>query len=119
MSLEANKAIVRKLVEAANARNLGLMDELMAADFVDPKRQLQGLEAHKQFAATIYKGFFDFRETIEGIIAEGDKVWVRIESTGTHTGESWITPYGQEVYRNIRWHLSYSQWQACRRMERF
>ena len=87
MSLEESKAIVRKVVEAANTRNLAVMDELMASDFVDHKRQLQGLEALKQFAAMIYKSFSDFHETVEDIIAEGNKVWVRIKATGTHTGE--------------------------------
>jgi len=87
MSLEENKAIVRKVVEAANKRNLDLMDETVSPDFVDHKRQLRGLKALKQFAAMIYKSFSDFNETIEGIIAEGDKVWVRIKTTGTHTGE--------------------------------
>lgn len=32
-------------------------------------------------------GFPDFHVTIEDIIAEGDKVWVRVKFTGTHTGE--------------------------------
>ena len=87
MSLEENKAIVRKVVEAANKRNLDLMDEIVAPDFVDHKHQLRGLEALKQLAAKIYKSFSDFHETIEDIIAEGDKVWVRIRTTGAHTGE--------------------------------
>jgi C-1 hydroxylase len=87
MVLEENKAIVRKVVEAANKRNLDLMNEIIAPDFVDHKRQLQGLEALKQWAAMIYKSFSDFHETIEAIIAEGDKVWVRLKITGTHTGE--------------------------------
>jgi len=87
MSLEENKAIVRKVVEAANKRNLDLMDETVSPDFVDHKRQLRGLKALKQFAAMIYKSFSDFNETIEGIIAEGDKVWVRIKTTGTHIGK--------------------------------
>jgi C-1 hydroxylase len=59
----------------------------LAPDFVDHKRKLQGLETLKQFAAMIYKSCSDFHETIEDIIAEGDKVWVRIKATGTHTGE--------------------------------
>jgi predicted ester cyclase len=34
-----------------------------------------------------FKAFPDWHETIEDIIAEGDKVWIRAKSTGTHTGE--------------------------------
>ncbi len=35
----------------------------------------------------LWKAFPDFHETIEDIIAEGDKVWHRFKTTGTHTGE--------------------------------
>ena len=87
MSLEENKAIVRKVVEAANKRNLDLMDEIVAPDFVDHKHQSRGLEALKQTVAMLYKSFPDFREKTEDIIAEGDKVWVRLTNTGTHAGE--------------------------------
>ena len=34
MSLEENKAIIRKIVEAINKQNLASKDELMAPDFV-------------------------------------------------------------------------------------
>jgi len=36
MSLEENKAIVRKWVEATNKRNLSILDELIAPDFFHP-----------------------------------------------------------------------------------
>jgi len=35
----------------------------------------------------LFNVFADWHETIEDIIAEGDKVWYRIKITGTHTGE--------------------------------
>jgi len=87
MSLEKNKAIVRRLFEALNKRDLALLDELMTPDYVDHALQLRGLEANKQMFAMTLKGFPDFHETIEDIIAEGNKVWVRFKDTGTHTGE--------------------------------
>jgi len=45
MSLEENKAIVRKFVEIVfGKRNWDLLDDLMAPDYVDPDYpQLQGL----------------------------------------------------------------------------
>jgi predicted ester cyclase len=45
-----------------------------------------------------FKAFPDLHETIEDIIAEGDKVWVRITFTGTNTGE-WMgfAPTGKNV----------------------
>jgi len=87
MSLEKNKAIVRRLFEAENKRNLSLMDELMASDYVDNALQLRSREEYKQVFTMTLKGFPDYHDTIEDITAEGDKVWVRFKGTGTHTGE--------------------------------
>ena len=74
MSLEKNKVIVRRLTEELNKLNIGIMDELVAPDFVDNTIQLRGLKDFKQFYAMLLKGFSDFNGTIESIIAEGDKV---------------------------------------------
>jgi len=87
LSLEKNKATVRRFIEEWNKRNLAALDELMAADYFDPSLQVRGLEAYKQLLTMLLKGFPDWHETIEDIIAEGDKVWVRFKGTGTHTGE--------------------------------
>ena len=90
MSLEENKAIVRSLYEAFNKHNPDLLDEFMALDYVDAPNtpfELRGLERYKEFEAMFIKGFPDYSETIEDIIAEGDKVWIHFKVTGTHTGE--------------------------------
>jgi len=87
MSLEENKAIIRRLFEAFNKRNLASLDELIAHDYVDYTNQLRGLGDVKQFLTMLIKGFPDLLMTIEDIIAEGDRVWVRIKVTGTNTGE--------------------------------
>ena len=91
MSLEENKAIIRRLIEAENKQNLTLLDELMAPDYIDHTVQLRGRESFKQIEREFYKCFPDFYETIEDIIAEGDKVWDRFKGTGTHKGE-WSVP---------------------------
>jgi len=99
MSLEENKAIVRKFIEAYNQQNLDLSDDLVAPDYVDPDYpQLQGLEDLKQMMNMFFKAFPDFNETLEDIIAEGDKVWVLLTYTGTHTGE-WmgLAPTGKKI----------------------
>mgnify|MGYP001101279128 FL=1 len=90
MSLEKNKAVIRSLYEAFNKHNPVLLDEIMAIDFVDAPNtpfELRGLESYKKFEATFIKAFPDYQDTIEDIIAEGDKVWVLGKVTGTHTGE--------------------------------
>jgi len=87
MSLEENKATVRRFIDEWNRRNLSALDELITTDYFDPSLQVRGLEAYKQLLTMLLKGFPDWHETIEDIIAEGDKVWVRYTATGTHKGE--------------------------------
>lgn len=98
MSLEANKAVLRKVIEAINKRNLALLDELIAHDFSYPAYQIRGLEVMKQVIEAERKGFPDWHVTIEDIIAEGDRVWARLKETGTHTGEfRGLAPTGKKV----------------------
>jgi len=98
MSLEENKDIIRSLYEADNKKDLILLDELISPDFFDPIFQLRGPESYKQFETMFFKGFPDWYETIEDIIAEGDKVWVRFTGRGTHRGE-WrgLAPTGKKI----------------------
>ena len=98
MSLEENKAIIRSLFEVLNKHNPDLLDEFYAPDYVNHTLQLQGLESLKQFESMIYNASADWKETIEDIIAEGNKVWVRYKVTGTHTGEFYgLPPTGKSI----------------------
>jgi C-1 hydroxylase len=100
--MNENKAILIKFIEAYNSRNLGIFEDLVAPDYIDKTHQLQGREEFKRLFTLAFKGFPDWHETIEEIIAEGDKVWVRVKATGTHTGE-WelfgvpLSPTGKKV----------------------
>jgi predicted ester cyclase len=104
MSLEANKAIVRRFIDAYNnvvgaynKQNLDVFDELFAPDYVDHTHQL-GPEGVKQLFNMAANAFPDWHETIEDIIAEGEKVWVRVKATGTITGEyRGLAPTGKKV----------------------
>jgi len=98
ISLEENKAIISSLYEADNKKDLSILDELISPDFFDPTFQLRGPESYKQFEAMFFKGFPDWHETIEDIVAEGDKVWVRFTGKGTHKGE-WrgLAPTGKKI----------------------
>ena len=83
MSLEKNKAIIRKWIEAINLRDFTVLDEFIAPNYVDHTNQLRGREDVRQFYNNAQKDFPDFQRTIEDIIAEGDKVWVDVKYTGT------------------------------------
>jgi steroid delta-isomerase-like uncharacterized protein len=100
MPLEENKVIVRRLVEAINKRNLDSLDSLMMHNFCyhTQSQNIQGLDVIKQVVKDEVEGFPDLHVTIEDIIAEGDKVWVRLEQTGTHTGEfRGLSPTGKKI----------------------
>jgi predicted ester cyclase len=87
MSLEEYKAIVRKGIEEFNERNIAKLDEFFAPDYVDHYHKLNGREEFQKFITMLLKAFPDFHETIEDIISEGDKVWIRFKAMATHTGE--------------------------------
>ena len=98
MSLEENKAIIRRLFEVFNKQNLALLDELIAPDYVDRPRQFGNLESYKQYLRMFFKTFPDTHETIEDIIAEEDKVWIRVKGVGTHKGEfRGLAPTGKKI----------------------
>ena len=87
LSLEENKALVRRMVEASNTKDVtvidAVLDECMAVNFVDHHSQVQGRENIKQAYAKSLENNPDLHRTIEDIIAEGDKVWWLEKVTGT------------------------------------
>lgn len=83
MSLEKNKGFVRRVNEALNRRDLSVIDDFMAVDYVDHTNDLRGLNELKRFYAGVFKDLPDFHREIEDIVAEGDKVWARCRITGT------------------------------------
>jgi len=98
MSLEKNKAIIRKMFEAFNKQNLDALDELIAPDYIDHPRQFRSLKSYKQHLTKFYKSFPDSHETIDDIIAEGDEVWIHLKGTGTHKGEyRGLAPTGKKT----------------------
>jgi len=90
MSTEENRAATRRFWEEVNKKNLAVMDELIATNYVghlSGVEDVHGPEELKQLFTTTFTAFPDFHVTIEDMIAEGDKVVVRVTETGTHKGE--------------------------------
>lgn len=102
---EANKAIVRRfLLEAFNKGNLKAVDDLIADDFIDHTaapnmpRDKAGL---KRTVSMARSAFPDLHLTIEDMLAEGNKVAVRVVCHGTQEGELMgIQPTGRSVSVN-------------------
>ena len=98
MSLEENKAVVRRFVEAYNTGNVDLLDDILAPDYFDHTNQVDA-EGLKMLIRMAFAAFPDYHETIEDIIAEGDKVWILVRTnTGKHTGEFMgVAPTGKKL----------------------
>ena len=101
MSTEQNKKVVlRWREEIYNKRNVNIIDELHAPDYVGHYSgipgPIRGREALKQlFAAAL--AAFDGRPTPEFLIAEGDMVVVHDTNRLKHTGAfQGIPPTGKE-----------------------
>ena len=101
MAVEENKAIVRRFYEGLNQRNLAVVDELIAGNFVanlGGLEDIRGPEGVKGNIATFLTAFPDLHRAIEDMVAEGDKVVIRLTVTGTHQGEfAGIAPTGKQV----------------------
>lgn len=103
MSVKENKAIARRFIEEVwNQRNIDVFDELFAADYVHHDEpcapNLQTAAELKKWSEGNLKNFPDGHQTIDGIIAEGDQVAVRVTSTATHTQEFWgLAPTGKAL----------------------
>jgi steroid delta-isomerase-like uncharacterized protein len=87
---EANKAMVRSVIEAVNRRDLDAAAARFAPQYVwqgPGRQQAYGPDGWKELVATYIKAFPDLQFTIEDLIAEGDKVAARYTVRGTFRGE--------------------------------
>ena len=102
---EANKALVRRwFKEVWNEGREETIDELFAANGIgyglgDTEVALKGPSEFKPFVRNLRGGLPDIHMTIEDLIAEGDKVTIRITVTGTHQGNQLgVAPTGRKVH---------------------
>ena len=98
--VEANKKLVRSLIEEVmNKRQPDAVDRFLVADFVEHNPNLpQGREGRKKFVSAVLAGFSDYRGEIVEILAEGDKVVVRVQWSGTQDGPFLgLPPSGNKV----------------------
>jgi len=88
MSVEENKAIIyRYMEEIWNKENLDALDEFYAID----------IERMRQNFAMIHSALANIHVTIDDMVAEEDKVVMRVTVSGIHKGEFMgIPPTGKE-----------------------
>jgi predicted ester cyclase len=100
MSVEENKAAVRRFYEeVSNKKNMALIPELIAPNYVlHSTPEVKGPEGVKNYLTPVFTAFPDWREKIDYMFAEGDLVATFTTFTATLTGK-WgdITPTGKKV----------------------
>jgi len=102
MSVEKNKALVRRFLEARTKADLDAMEEMMAPDFVSRPRlpgQPADRESYKRQVAEYVGAFSGVHLIIEEQVAERDTVVSRISGRGTHDRRELLgaAPTGREV----------------------
>jgi len=103
---DENKSLVRRLVdEAQSGGNLAVVDEILAADFVDAS-PFEGLpptrDGVRMLFGALRTAFPDLHVTISEQVAEGDKVVTRKTFRGTQNGPFMTLPASG---RSVEWEV--------------
>jgi steroid delta-isomerase-like uncharacterized protein len=95
MSTETNKVLARRVFdEVLNRRNLELLDELAAPDYIEHSPlpgQRTGIDGIRDRYTMLFNAF-DCQFTVDDVIAEDNKVVLRWTQTGTHVGSLFGIP---------------------------
>ncbi len=102
MSTEDNKALLHRFYdEVINKKNRAAIDELFDSHMVDhavPPGLPAGIEGQRQVLSMYSAAFPDTHFTVEDMIAEGDKVVVRLSASATQHGAFMgLPPTGKHV----------------------
>jgi steroid delta-isomerase-like uncharacterized protein len=101
-SVQANKQLYRRwFEEVVTGGDVALADELLEPGYrlhFPGAPQPLDREAHKALVGMFRAAFPDWVEAVEDVIAEGDKVVIRVTGRGTHEGEfHGVPPTGRQV----------------------
>jgi steroid delta-isomerase-like uncharacterized protein len=99
MSIDDNKVIVARFWEIWNRGDWAALDTCVSADYIHhPGANSVPLALFKQGSAHSRQALPDLKLTLEDVVAEGDKVVVRVTARGTHR-ESYLgeAPSGKSV----------------------
>jgi predicted ester cyclase len=97
--LEANKQVLRRLLDGMDSGNWAVLDSVLSPDLVVhfPGDRLDRQETEAT-TRMFYTAFPDLSHTIEDLLAIDDKVVLRATDRGTHRGDfQGIAPTGKAV----------------------
>ena len=108
MSTEQNKVAVRRFIDEVFVKgNPDAVEKLVTHDFTPHSwgNMPQGPDPLKQATKRVHAGLSDVSMKIEDMIAEADKVAVRLTAQGTHTGEFMGLPASGKSYTISEIHI--------------
>ncbi len=99
---EINKQVVRQFFELLGRHDTERMEQLLISStqysFHPSGMPHMDWNGHKRLLAAFTRAFPDLRHDFKDMVAEGDKVAVRLNVTGTHKGEfRGIPPSGRKL----------------------
>jgi steroid delta-isomerase-like uncharacterized protein len=97
---DRNKRVVKEFAHAINARDWNRLDRTVSSGFVRHSSSappVRSREELKQYLRSEFETFPDGQESIEDILAEGDKVAVRHGFRGTQLGAMGAYPASGRV----------------------
>jgi steroid delta-isomerase-like uncharacterized protein len=99
---EQNKQVVRQFFELLDRHDTEKMGQLLVSttnySFQPSGTPALDWNGHKRLLSAVSRAFPDLNHNIEDMVAEGDKVAVRLNVTGTHKGEfQGIAPSGRKL----------------------
>ena len=107
---EQNKATMRQLTEAFNNLdrerfNAGFADPCLYHFAPDGDDHAYSHEEHWETVLNIFKVFSDLKASVDSLIAEGDRAFVRWSYRGTHLGKGkkGIEPSGETIDGGVCW----------------
>jgi steroid delta-isomerase-like uncharacterized protein len=108
MSTEQNKVVVRRFIDEAFVKgNPDAVDKLVTHDFTPHSwgKMPSGIDPLKQAIRRVHGGLTDVGFKIEDMIAEDDKVAVRVTAHGKHSGEFMGMPASGKAYTISETHI--------------
>jgi predicted ester cyclase len=78
MTTDELKRLGRRVYAAINAQDLGTLEELLAPDVVRHATGEVGIEQAKTAVRNAFRAFPDTRFEVEDVLAEGDRVALRV-----------------------------------------
>ena len=97
---EQNKALIRDTLARIDAGDRDVLREVYSPDVVVhfPGSPPLDFDATMSMAESFFGALPDFKHHIQDLIAEGDKVVLRVMDEGTHLGEfQGVAPTGKKV----------------------